>query len=170
MYVYYDLSQRTSEREPPTDHNDDEGSTDSKATLNLLYHKFWKHQYGIKKFFIHLEEYPHEFTNFFFTVGLNELTLGQILGLIDIPLHMDANVMPETLDSDPLVISATSPSLIPQRAIASLLMGHQTVSDGYRCFLYGRPHARKGRLEGCINRHFGEQPYTCNQQCGNLRW
>jgi hypothetical protein len=150
-YVYYDLSQQTSEGGSSTDHHDAEGPIASAAPLNLLYHKFWKHRHNIKKFFIGLEDYPHEFTNFFFTMGLNELTLDQLLGLIDIPLHLGANIITETLDSDPLVISATPPSPVPPRAIATLLMGHQAVSNGYRCFVYGRSHARKGRLEGCIN-------------------
>ncbi|PVF90771.1 hypothetical protein CPB86DRAFT_821123 [Serendipita vermifera] len=153
---------------PPVDGPaNEERATTPEAALCRLYHRFWQEKHRVNQYLISLEEYPHQFANYFFTSGLDALTLDQLLGLADIHPPIAAITIPSDLmlDTHGTLAPPSPPDL--QLSIATFLMSLQSFPNKLTCCLCGRSHSRKGRVEACINGHLEEKPYVCNQQCGN---
>jgi hypothetical protein len=174
-YVHYDFLRRTSEDEQAADLADEprgvyQPATSSETSLNLLYHKFWKRKHDLKQYFIPFEQYSREFADWFFTCGIDELTLDQLLDLNDIypPIYAATTLSDAVFDF--YAISAPPLSRDLQLSLANFLIGLQGGPDRLICCLCGRSHSRKGRLEGCINNHFEKKPYVCNGMCGDHGW
>ncbi|PVF96438.1 hypothetical protein CPB86DRAFT_786932 [Serendipita vermifera] len=56
-----------------------------------------------------------------------------------------------------------------QLSIATSLMSIQSAHNKLKCCLCGRSHSRKGRVEGCINRHLGEKPKASLRDANSQR-
>jgi hypothetical protein len=145
-------------------------TANSEATLGPLYRNFWKQNHDVKQYFLPSEDFTREFADYFFTSGLDVLTLDQLLELSDIYFPMDTTSMSISFVSDLHTTSAVPLSRDLQYSIAKRLTDLQSGSNKLMCCLCGRSHSRKGRLEGCINRHFGEKPYVCDGKCGTDEW
>jgi hypothetical protein len=89
---------------------DRQRTANSEATLIPLYRKFWKQKHNLKQYFISLEEFTRKFADYFFTFGLDDLTLDQLLELSDIYFPMDTTSMSISFVSDLHTTSAVSPN------------------------------------------------------------
>jgi hypothetical protein len=149
---------------------EDQRTANSEASLNLLYHKFWQQKHDLKQYFIPMEDLSREFADYFFISGLDELTLDQLLDLGDICDPIDTTAPLSSFVSNLHATPAAPLSRDLQLSITNFLIGCQSGPNKLTCCLCGRSYSRKGRLEGCINNHFGQKPYVCNQKCGHQDW